>query len=222
MSVVIAIDGTAACGKGTLAKLLAKYFGFAHLDSGALYRLVALGMLEAGKDPANESDALAAAAAIDITRACDPKIRTDVVGKAASQVAAIPSVRKALFQFQRAFAAHPPGDSKGAVIDGRDLTTVICPDATAKLYVDARPEIRARRRQLELNAMGIFRPEADLLAELNARESADKTRPVSPLKQAPDAALLDTSDLGIDAAFAAALALIETKVKAALADRHRG
>jgi cytidylate kinase len=220
--VVIAIDGTAACGKGTLARLLARHFGFAHLDSGALYRLVALGVLEANGNPASEADALRAAAAIDITRAGDPKIRTDAVGKAASQVAAIPAVRQALIRFQKDFAAHPPGESKGAVIDGRDITTVIVPDAVAKLYVDARPEVRARRRQLELDGLGIHRTEADLLAELTARDAADKSRPISPLKQAPDALLLDTSDLGIDAAFAAALGLVEKRVKEALADRHRG
>ena len=208
--------------QGHAGKTLAKHFGFAHLDSGALYRLVALGVLEAEGYPADEKDALAAAASIDITRAGDPKIRTDVVGKAASQVAAIPAVRKALFQFQREFAAHPPGNSRGAVIDGRDITTVICPDAAAKLYVDARPEVRARRRQLELQNMGIRRTEADLVTELTARDAADKARPVSPLKQAPDAALLDTSDLGIDAAFAAALDLVEEKIKAALAARPRG
>jgi len=217
--VIIAIDGTAACGKGTLARQLARYFGFAHLDSGALYRLVALGVIEAGGDPANPTDAMHAAGALDLTRAGDPKIRTDTVGKAASQVAAIAAVRKALYQFQRDFASHPPGESKGAVIDGRDITTVICPEAAAKLYVDARPEVRARRRQLELEGLGIQRGEADLLAELNARDAADKSRPISPLKRAADAFLLDTSDLAIDAAFAAALGLVDKKVKEALAAR---
>ena len=222
MSVVIAVDGTAACGKGTLAKRLSRYYGFAHLDSGALYRLVALGVMEANGDPANEADAVRAAGAIDLTRAGDPKIRTDVVGNAASKVAAIPAVRAALKQFQRDFATKPPGNSRGAVIDGRDIGTVIAPDAAAKLFVDARPEIRARRRQLELEGLGISRSEADLLAELNARDAADRSRPISPLKQAPDALLLDTSDLGIDAAFAAALLLVDTKVKEALAARPRG
>jgi len=222
VSVVIAIDGTAACGKGTLARLLARHFGFAHLDSGALYRLVALAVIEAGRDPANPADAMRAAGALDLTRAGDPEIRTDTVGKAASQVAAIAGVRKALYQFQRDFAARPPGESRGAVIDGRDITTIICPNAAAKLYVDARPEVRARRRQLELEELGIHRGEADLLTELNARDAADKSRSISPLRQAPDAFLLDTSELGIDAAFAAALDLIEEKVKAALAARPRG
>lgn len=222
MSVTIAVDGTAASGKGTLAKKLAAHFGFAHLDSGALYRLTALAVLEAGRDPSSEAAALHGARTIDLSMAGDPAIRTDVVGQAASQVAAIPAVRAALFDFQRSFLSNPPGGSRGAVMDGRDIGTVICPGATAKLYVDARPELRAHRRWLELNAMGIRRNEAELLKELMARDAADKARAVSPLRQAPDAALLDTSDLGIDAAFAAALALVSQKVDGALQERHRG
>jgi len=221
-SIVIAVDGTAACGKGTLARMLARHFGFAHLDSGALYRLVALGVLESHGNPANETDAARAAAGIDLTRAGDPKIRSDVVGRAASQVAAMASVRKALFQFQQDFASRPPGNSQGAVIDGRDITTVICPNAEAKLFIDADPRVRARRRWLELKALGIERSETDVLAELNARDAADKARPISPLRKAPDADLLDTSNLAIDAAFAAALALVEPKVRKALAARPRG
>jgi len=222
MSIVIAVDGTAASGKGTLAKRLAQHFGFAHLDSGALYRLTALAVLDANGDPQNQADALKGAQTIDFNRAGDPAIRTDVVGKAASHVAAIPAVRDALLEFQRNFLAHPPGGSPGAVMDGRDIGTVICPGATAKLYVDARLEVRARRRWAELKAMGIRRTEQDVVAELGARDQADKNRPISPLKQAPDADLLDTSDLGIDAAFAAALALVSPKVEGALQDRHRG
>ena len=221
-AVVIAIDGTAACGKGTLAKFLSRHYGFAHLDSGALYRLVALGIMEAGGDPASRADAVRAAGALDLTRGGEAKIRTDEVGKAASQVAAIPEVRGALFAFQQDFAARPPGNSRGAVIDGRDIGTVIAPNAAAKLYVDARVEIRARRRQLELEGLGISRTEADLIRELAARDEADRTRPISPLKRAPDAFLLDTSNLGIDAAFAAALALVDPKVGQALAARPRG
>jgi len=225
-SIVIAVDGTAASGKGTLAKKLARHFGFAHLDSGALYRLTALAVLEASGDPTREADALKGAQTLDFNRAGDSAIRTDVVGKAASQVAAIPAVRDALLDFQRSFLAHPPGGSPGAVMDGRDIGTVICPTATAKLYVDARLELRAHRRWAELKAMGIIRIEQDLVKELGARDEADKNRPVSPLKQAPDADLLDTSDLGIDAAFAAALALVSPKVakalQSALQDRHRG
>ena len=218
-SIVIAVDGTAASGKGTLAKKLASHFGFAHLDSGALYRLTALAVLQAQGDPKNEADAVKGAQSIDLAMA-GPTIRTDKVGQAASQVAAIPAVRQALFDFQRDFVTNPP--APGAVIDGRDIGTVICPEATAKLYVDARPELRAHRRWLELKCMGIARDEADLLAELNARDAADKSRAVSPLKQATDADLLDTSDLGIDAAFAAALALVQPRIESALKDRQRG
>ena len=221
-SIVIAVDGTAASGKGTLAKKLAAHFGFAHLDSGALYRLTALAVLNAKGDPRNEADAVRGAQSIDLSLAGDQAIRTDVVGQAASQVAAIEAVRRALLDFQRSFLQSPPGGSPGAVMDGRDIGTVICPGATAKLYIDAKPELRAHRRWLELKGMGIARDEQGLLAELNARDAADKSRPISPLKQAPDAALLDTSDLGIDAAFAAALALVSTKVEGALKDRPRG
>jgi len=220
--VVIAVDGTAACGKGTLARRIARHYGFAHLDSGALYRLVALGVIEGNGDPANQADAVKAARVIDPARATDQMIRSDVVGRAASQVAAIPAVRRELFDYQRQFAARPPRGAEGSVIDGRDIGTVIAPDATAKLFVDARPEVRAHRRWLELRAMGIVREEEDVLAELNIRDAADRNRPISPLKQAVDASLLDTSDLGIDRAFAAALDLLDHKVKAALAARHRG
>ena len=222
MSIVIAVDGTAASGKGTLAKKLAGYFAFAHLDSGALYRLTALAVLEAKGDPQNELDAVRAAQAIDLSRMGDPAIRTDTIGKSASYVAAIPAVRSALLEFQRNFIEYPPGGSPGAVMDGRDIGTVICPAATAKLYVDARPEVRARRRWNELKAMNIQRTEQDVLAELNARDAADKSRLVAPLRQAPDADLLDTSDLDIDAAFAAAIALVSPKVEGALKDRQRG
>jgi cytidylate kinase len=221
-SIVIAVDGTAASGKGTLAKKLAAHFGFAHLDSGALYRLTALSVLDKGGDPSSEADALKGAQTIDFNRAGDPAIRTDIVGRAASQVAAIPAVRSALLEFQQNFLANPPGGSPGAVMDGRDIGTVICPGAAAKLYIDADLEIRARRRWAELKAMGIRRAEQDVVAELGARDAADKARPIAPLKQAPDADLLDTSILGIDAAFAAALALVSPKVESALKDRHRG
>jgi cytidylate kinase len=221
-SVVIAVDGTAASGKGTLAKKLASHFGFDYLDSGALYRLTALAVVQAGGDPRNETDALQGARSIDPSMAGDPAIRTDTIGQAASQVAAIAQVRQALLNFQRDFLIHPPSGRPGAVMDGRDIGTVICPAATAKLYIDARPELRAHRRWKELKDMGIYRDEAELLRELMLRDAADKARPISPLVQAGDAALLDTSDLGIEPAFAAALALVETKVLGALKDRHRG
>ncbi len=210
---VIAIDGTAACGKGTLARKLGLHYGFAHLDSGALYRLVALGLIDSQGDPHDHAAAERAARAIDLSRIGDPKIRTDVVGKAASTVAAFPGVRAALFAYQRAFAARPPDGKRGAVIDGRDIGTVIAPEAPAKLFIDAKPEIRARRRRLELASHGIVRDEAEILSELLARDAADRSRPISPLREAPDAMLLDTSDLGIDAAFAAALALVDPKIR---------
>jgi len=183
---------------------------------------VALAVQEAGGDPSNQNDAAAAAHALDLTRAGDPAIRTDAIGKAASVVSAHAPVRAALLKFQRDFAAHPVGESCGAVIDGRDIGTVIAPDATAKLFIDARPQTRARRRWLELDGLGIRRDEADLLAELMARDARDRDRPISPMRPAPDAHLLDTTDLDIDAAFAAALALVQPKVEAALKARPRG
>ncbi len=221
-SIVIAVDGTAASGKGTLAKRLAQHFGYAHLDSGSLYRLTGLAVLDARGDPQLESDAVKGARAIDLSRAGDPAIRSDIVGQAASQVAAIPAVRKALFAFQRSFLEHPPGGSDGAVMDGRDIGTVICPNAAAKLFVDARPEVRALRRLLELRSLGIERDELALLAELRARDSADRDRPISPMRPASDADLLDTSDLDIDAALAAALALVTPKIEEALKAKPRG
>jgi cytidylate kinase len=214
---VIAVDGTAASGKGTLARRLARHFGFAHLDSGALYRLTALGVYEAGGDPTRVADAVAAAERIDPARSDIAAIRSDAIGQAASVVAAIPEVRSALLDFQRRFAAHPPSGVAGAVIDGRDIGTVVCPDAPAKLFVDARPEIRAHRRWLELGG-----DEAAVLAEILARDARDRTRAIAPLVPAADARLLDTSDLGIDAAFAAALALVQPGAEAALKARHRG
>jgi cytidylate kinase len=220
--VVIAVDGPAASGKGTLARRLARHFDFAHLDSGALYRLTALSVLESGGNPSIEADAIRGARSIDLGRAGDPAIRTDLIGLAASRVSAIPAVRAALHDFQAGFLARPPGGSLGAVMDGRDIGTVIAPDATAKLYIEASSQIRARRRWLELGAMGIDKELDELLGEILARDHADKTRAASPLRPAPDADLLDTSNLDIDAAFAAALALVEPKVQSALKDRQRG
>lgn len=222
LPLVIAVDGTAASGKGTLAKKLARHFNFAHLDSGSLYRLVALGVMEAHGDPAKEADALAAARAIDPARGSDLAIRTAEVGNVASVVSAFPSVRSTLLDFQRAFAATPPNSLAGAVIDGRDIGTVVCPEATAKLFVDARPEIRARRRWLELNQAGAAPEEPAILAEIVARDARDRSRAVAPLRPAPDARLLDTSDLDIDAAFAAALALVKPGVENALKARQGG
>ena len=217
MTPVIAVDGTAASGKGTLAKKLAAQFGFHYLDSGSLYRLVALGVTDAGDDPNNEADALKAALAIDPGKASDPRIRSAEIGKAASLVSVFGPVRSALLAYQRDFAQREPG----AVLDGRDIGTVVCPDARAKLFVDAAPEIRAHRRWLELTGYGQTPDESAILKELLERDERDRNRAVAPLKPATDAALLDTSHLGIDAAFAAALALVQPKVEA-LRARPRG
>jgi CMP/dCMP kinase len=205
MSIVIAVDGTAASGKGTIAKKLAQHFGFHHLDSGSLYRLVALGVSDANADPDKEDDALKAAKAINPEKANDSRIRSAAIGRMASQVSVFPKVRAALLEYQRAFAARPPG----AVIDGRDIGTIVCPDAQAKLFVDAKPEIRAHRRWLELKEHGDTRSEAEILKEITERDVRDASRKTAPMKPAPDAALLDTSALDIDAAFKAALALVE-------------
>jgi cytidylate kinase len=224
VSIVIAIDGTAACGKGTIAKLLARHYGFAHLDSGALYRLVALGVLDAGRDPSNPADAVASARRIDTSAIHDPRLRSGRVAEAASQVAPIAEVRATILDFQRQFGAHPPDGARGAVIDGRDIGTVICPNATAKLFIDARPEIRARRRWLELQAQnaGPVPDIAAVEAEIRVRDARDRSRAIAPLRQAEDAVLLDTSDLDIEAAFAKALELVNPSVEKALAARPRG
>ncbi len=218
MSIVIAVDGTAASGKGTLAKRLAAHFGFHHLDSGSLYRLVALGVLESKGDPQKEVDALAAARVLDLGRCNDPAIRAAGMGNVASIVSAFPSVRAALLDFQRSFARRAPG----VVIDGRDIGTVVCPDATVKLFVDAAPRVRAHRRWLELSAAGAAPPESEILADIQTRDARDKNRAVAPLKPAPDARLLDTSELDIDAAFAAALALVKPSVENALNSPAKG
>jgi cytidylate kinase len=212
MSIVVAVDGTAASGKGTLAKKLAAHFGFHHLDSGSLYRLVALGVADSGGDPNKEADALAAARAIDPAGSSDPRIRSAGIGSAASLVSVFPAVRAALLDYQRAFAARAPG----AVIDGRDIGTVVCPDAAAKLFIDAAPEIRAHRRWLELKAAGAAPEEAMILKDIRERDARDSSRAIAPLRPAPDAVLLDTSALDIDAAFKAALAIVQPKVEGAL------
>jgi cytidylate kinase len=217
LSLVIAVDGTAASGKGTLAKRLAAHFGFHYLDSGSLYRLVALGVTDAGGDPNNDADALKAAVTIDPAKASDPRIRSAEIGNAASLVSVHPAVRSALLDYQRDFAKRAPG----AVLDGRDIGTVVCPDAPAKLFVDAAPEVRAHRRWLELTSYGAAPDEAAILKELLERDERDRNRAVAPLKPAADAALLDTSHLGIDAAFAAALALVKPRIEG-LKARPRG
>lgn len=221
-NVVIAVDGTAASGKGTLAVRLARHFGFAHLDSGSLYRLVALNVIRGGRNPADEPAAAAAARKIDPADALRFDLRGDEIAEAASIAAAFPRVRGALLSYQRAFAANPPGAAAGAVIDGRDIGTIVCPEADAKLFVDAAPEARARRRWLELRAAGKIVVEDAILADIRARDDRDRSRDTAPLRPAADAILLDTTGLDIDAAFATALALVSPRIGEALKARHRG
>jgi CMP/dCMP kinase len=209
---VIAIDGPAASGKGTIARRVAAALGFAHLDTGTLYRAVGLAVLKQHKDPADADAATAAVQALDLSLLEDPKLRSAETGVAASKVAAIPAVRDALLAFQRGFAASPPG-GKGAVLDGRDIGTVICPTATVKLFVTATPEIRAKRRFVELRAQGSMRTEADVLADIHARDARDSGRTVAPLRQAWDAHLLDTSHLDIEAAVARALEIVRSGLR---------
>jgi cytidylate kinase len=204
---VIAIDGPAASGKGTLARRIAQALGFAHLDTGSLYRVVGLAALRRGENPADPQAALHAVQSLDLSLLEDPALRTDETGAAASKVAVIQAVRDALLDFQRNFAAHPPG-GQGAVLDGRDIGTVICPDATVKLFVTATPEIRAKRRYAELHAQGSPRTEEAVLADIRARDARDTGRAVAPLRQAADAYLLDTSHLDIETAVAKALDVV--------------
>ena len=212
-TLVIAIDGPAASGKGTLARRLAATLGFVHLDTGTLYRAVGLAVLKKGKDPADPQSATEAVQAFDMSLLEDPELRSAATGVASSKVAAIPAVREALLAFQRNFAAHPPG-GKGAVLDGRDIGTVVCPDATVKLFVTANLETRARRRYMELKAQGSSKTEAEVLADIKARDARDSDRTVAPMRQAPDAHLLETSHLDIEAAFARALEIIRAGLHA--------
>jgi CMP/dCMP kinase len=204
---IIAIDGPAASGKGTLGKKLAGHFGLRHLDTGLLYRAVAKALLDAGHALDNRERAVAAAQALDPARFDEMALKAHAVGEAASIVSAIPDVREALLAFQRDFAAKPPG----AVLDGRDIGTVICPDADVKIFVTATPQVRARRRVAELKARGKAVDEAAVLADILRRDERDTNRAVAPLKPAPDAQVLDTTDLDIDAAFRAALAIVTHK-----------
>lgn len=202
---IVAIDGPAASGKGTLGKMIAAHYGLAHLDTGKLYRAVARDMLGSGADPADVAAALAATRVLDLTTLSDPSLMQGRLGEAASIVASHPEVRRVLLGYQRRFAGQQPG----AVLDGRDIGTVVCPDADVKLFVTATPEVRARRRYLELNAAGNAVAEADVLADIRRRDERDRNRAVAPLVQAEDAVLLDTTNLDIDAAFKAAIALID-------------
>jgi len=202
---IIAIDGPAASGKGTLGKRLAAHFGLRHLDTGLLYRAVAKALLDAGHPLDDRDRAIAAAKALDPARFGERTLKGHTIGEAASIVSAIPQVRDALLAFQRDFAAAPPG----AVLDGRDIGTVIAPHADVKIFVVADPEVRARRRAAELKAAGQAADEAAILEDIKRRDERDRTRAVAPLVAAADAKTLDTSQLVIDRAVAAAIRIVE-------------
>lgn len=202
---IIAIDGPAASGKGTLAKRLAGHYGYRHLDTGVIYRAVAKALLDVGADLTDEARAVMAARELDPGSFANPALKTQQMGQAASVVSAIPRVREALVDFQRHFAAGPPG----AVLDGRDIGTVICPDADVKIFVVADARVRARRRALEAKARGEDADEALVLADILARDERDQNRAVAPLKPADDAYLLDNSQLDIEGGVRAAIDIIE-------------
>ena len=212
MSRVIALDGPAAAGKGTLARKLAAHFGYAYLETGLLYRAVGARVLRQGADPADPEAAVAAAKALTAGDLEDEaKLRSDEAANAASLVAAIPEVRKILVNFQREFAAHPPCGAGGAVIDGRDIGTVVCPGAEIKFFVTASLEARANRRLKELRERGIAGIPSRVLRDMQDRDARDSQRDTAPLRMADDAILLDTTELTADEAFAAALKSIEAR-----------
>jgi len=202
---IIAIDGPAASGKGTLGRRLAAHFGLRHLDTGLIYRAVAKALLDAGHPLEDAARATAAAQALDPAGFDEKMLKGHAIGEAASIVSAIPDVRSALIAFQRDFAAAPPG----AVLDGRDIGTVICPSADVKIFVVAAPEERARRRAVELRQAGEPADEAAILADILRRDERDRSRAVAPLKPAAEAVVLDTTTLNVEAAVAAAVAIVE-------------
>lgn len=204
---VIAVDGPAASGKGTIARALADHYLLPHMDTGLLYRVVALNLWRWGGDPGNEFEALRAAGELGFDPA-DPELRSEPVSKIASAISAYPSVRAALLDRQQNFANQPGG----AVLDGRDIGTIIAPDADVKLFVTATPEVRAERRVRELLERGMPGHYQDVLLDIRARDERDSHRDVAPLRQAPDALVLDTSKFDKDEAFAEALRLVEERL----------
>jgi len=205
---IIAIDGPAASGKGTLGKRIADHFGLAHLDTGLLYRAVARDVMARGGALDDPATAAECARSLDPGTLSDPALRLNGIGDAASIVARIPEVRAALLELQRAFARRPPG----AVLDGRDIGTVVCPDADVKIFVTAQPEVRARRRYLERRAAGDDISFAEVLDLIRQRDARDASRASAPMRPAADAVLLDTTNLDIEAAFDAAVGLIKRKI----------
>ena len=211
---IIALDGPAASGKGTLGKRIALHYGLRHLDTGLIYRAVAKALIDAGAELTHVERAAAAARTLDPARFDEQNLKTHEIAEAASIVSALPQVRAALVAFQREFGRAPPG----AVLDGRDIGTVIFPDADIKIFVTATPEVRARRRAAELKASGNAVSEPEVLADILRRDERDTKRAAAPLKAAPDAHLLDTTHLDIEAAFRAAIDIVE----AVRAGRKRG
>ena len=201
---IVAVDGFAASGKGTIARAIASRFGLPHLDTGLLYRAVGLNLLRWGGDPESEFAALRACdfSRIDLS---DRELKSEAVGGIASRISAYPSVRAALVERQREFAEQPGG----AVLDGRDIGTIIAPDANAKLFITALPEIRAKRRYEELRRLGLDVHLADVLLDIQARDERDQNRAAAPLRAAEDATVIDTSDMGVEAAAAQAIAAVE-------------
>jgi CMP/dCMP kinase len=198
---VVAIDGPAASGKGTLARRLAERFALAHLDTGRLYRATALLVLDAKATPADPAAAEAAARRVDPAMLADPRLAEEAVAGASSVVAAIPAVRAALLAMQREFAAHPPGGARGAVLDGRDIGTAVCPTAQVKLFLTASPEARAKRRARELRQRGAAVIYGDVLRDMKERDARDSGRRAAPLSAAPDAVIIDTTGLDAEEAF---------------------
>jgi CMP/dCMP kinase len=204
---IIAIDGPAASGKGTLGKRLSEHFGFAHLDTGLLYRAVARVLRDREVALTDEEAAHDVALNLDVTHLDDPRLRGAEMGEAASVISGYQPVRDALLAFQRQFAEQPPG----AVLDGRDIGTVVCPHADVKLFITAAPEERARRRHLELMKRGETTEYENILKDIRRRDERDMNRSTAPLKPAADAITLDTTDLDAEAAFQAALDLVQRK-----------
>jgi cytidylate kinase len=206
--IVIAVDGPAASGKGTIARALARHYGLPHMDTGLLYRAVALSLFRFGGDPGSEFEALRAVEGIAQIDPGDEELRSEVVSSIASRISTYPGVRAALLERQRNFAAS----ASGAVLDGRDIGTVIAPHAGAKLFVTASAEVRAQRRVRELLERGMPAHYEDVLVDIRSRDARDAGRQAAPLAQAKDAERLDTSEMDIDEAIAAALALVERRL----------
>ncbi len=208
---IIAVDGPAAAGKGTLTRRLAEYFDLAVLDTGLLYRATGAKLLRQGEAPSDHQAATRAARDLSFTDIQDADLRTEEIGRAASLVAAIPAVRAALIEYQRSFAKNPPEGKGGSVLDGRDIGTIVCPDASYKIFLSASPEVRARRRVKELRARGIEAIYSVVLRDMEKRDALDKSREISPLMPAGDALRLDTSGLDADAVFARVLDHIQPR-----------